>query len=130
MYIIEYQFSAFIYWIEWLIICYFVLSFSNLNTDFPLLVDPPLDLGKTNYKNRDGEVNIQIMRLLLLLLFIFLIWKLLLFWSSFRSSSSLPNKLEEMRFPYASFIDLSMRCWDTTRQRCAPFKHLSAPQRP
>ena len=28
------------------------------NCDFPLLVEPPLDVGKLRYKNRDGEVRI------------------------------------------------------------------------
>mmetsp|Transcript_26744 Transcript_26744/g.25617 ORF Transcript_26744/g.25617 Transcript_26744/m.25617 type:complete len:512 (-) Transcript_26744:103-1638(-) len=32
------------------------LKESILNCDFPLLVDPPLDIGKTHYKNRDGEI--------------------------------------------------------------------------
>ena len=25
--------------------------------DFPLLIDPPIDVGKLDYKNRDGEVS-------------------------------------------------------------------------
>ena len=27
------------------------------NCDFPLMLDPPVDIGKTDYKNRDGEVS-------------------------------------------------------------------------
>ena len=27
------------------------------NCDFPLMLDPPIDIGKTDYKNRDGEVS-------------------------------------------------------------------------
>jgi hypothetical protein len=33
------------------------LQKSIFDCDFPLLVDPPLDIGKLDYKNRDGEVS-------------------------------------------------------------------------
>jgi hypothetical protein len=32
------------------------------NCDHPLMIDPPLDLGKIRYKNRDGEVSAQATR--------------------------------------------------------------------